>query len=135
MRVLARSLALALAIGIVPAATASAHECIVVNRSATGNLHATASGQWVTVTLRDIYEETEAFGLPDLSDAQVDWAVDHALAAGVPWSFTFRSDRTLLEDAAGWQKNGHSTDGKGIDHVFDVYGDTLIGILFAALAV
>lgn len=36
--------------------------------------------------------------------------------------------------ASGWQKNGHSTDGKGIDHFIDVYGEQLIGALFAALA-
>jgi hypothetical protein len=41
--------------------------------------------------------------------------------------------RRSSRNAAGWQKNGHSTDGKGIDHFFDVYGETLIGALFAAL--
>jgi hypothetical protein len=134
MRTVVRSLVLALALGTVPLATVAAHECVVVNRSAMGNLHAVVSGVWMTVTLHDIYEETERFGLPDLTEAQVAYAVDLASASGVPDSFTFRSDKTLLEDASGWQKGDHATDGKGIDHFFDVYGDRIIGALFAALA-
>jgi hypothetical protein len=128
------SLAFAIALGAVPVVSAAAHECVVVNRSANGNLHASGSGQWVTVTLSQIYEETESFGFPDLTAAQVDFAVAVARSLGVPDSFTIRSDKTLLEDAAGWQKGDHATDGKGIDHFFDVYGDRLIGALFAALA-
>ena len=134
MRTVVRSLVLALALGTVPLATAAAHECVVVNRSAMGNLHAVVSGVWMTLTLHDIYEGTELFGLPDLTEAQVAYAVDLASTWGVPDSFTFRSDKTLLEDASGWQKGDHATDGKGIDHFFDVYGDRLIGALFAALA-
>ena len=133
MRVLVRSLIVALVIGLVPVATAAAHECIVVNRSDTGNQHATESGRWITVTLQQIYEETEHFGLPDLTPAQVTYAVDLASSWGVPDSFTFRSDKTLLEEASGWQKNGHSSDGKGIDHFIDAYGGPLFGALDAAL--
>jgi hypothetical protein len=132
MRVL-RSLALALVISAVPLASVAAHECIVVNRSDTGDLHATASGRWVTMTLHDLFETTEEVGLPDLTAAQVDYATALASSWGVPDSFTFRSDKTLLENASGWQKNGHSSDGKGIDHFVDVYGDQLFGALFAAL--
>ena len=44
MRVLVRSLILAIAVGAVPLASVAAHECIIANRSATGNEHATASG-------------------------------------------------------------------------------------------
>jgi hypothetical protein len=134
MRVVVRSIALALAIGAVPMAGVAAHECIVVNRSATGNLHATASGVWMTVTLTEIYESTEQFGFPDLTGAQVAFAVDLARSLGVPDSFTFRSDKLIGENASGWEKGGHATDGKGIDHFFDVYGDRLIGALFAALS-
>lgn len=133
MRVLIRSLALALAIGVVPVAAVAAHECIVVNRSDTGNLHATVSGKWITVTLHDIYEETELFGFPDLTEAQVDYAAALAGSWGVPDSFTFRSD-TLLPPSTAWDELGLSTDGKGIDHFFDVYGEQIVGALFAALA-
>jgi hypothetical protein len=134
MRRFISAIALALAIGAIPLASAAAHECVVVNRSATGNEHATESGRWVTITLTDVYEETELFGFPDLTPAQVDYAVTAAEAAGIPASFTFRSDKTLLENASGWAKGDGATDGKGIDHFFDVYGEQLIGILFQALA-
>ena len=134
MRVIARSAALALALAVVPIASVAAHECIVVNRSATGNEHATGSGRWVTITLVDIYEETEDFGFPDLTPAQVDYAVGLASSLGVPGTFTFRSDTTLLASASGWQKGDHATDGKGIDHFFEAYGDRLVGALFEALA-
>jgi hypothetical protein len=133
MRVIARSAALALAIAVVPLASAAAHECIVVNRSDTGNEHATGSGRWVTVTLTQLYGETEDFGFPDLTPAQVDYAVALAGSLGVPERFTFRSDKTLLENASGWAKGDHATDGKGIDHFFDVYGERIIGALFAAI--
>ena len=133
MRVLVRSLIVALALGLVPAASVAAHECIVVNRSATGNEHASGSGRWLTVTLRGIYEDTEEHGLPDLTAAQVTYAVNLASSWGVPDSFTFRSDKTIAAEASGWQKNGHSGDGKGIDHFIDAYGDQLFGALAAAL--
>ena len=133
MRRIASVIVLALAVGVIPLASAAAHECVVVNRSATGNEHATQSGRWITITLTDIYEETEDFGFPDLTAAQVEYATALAASLGVPESFTFRSDKTLLESASGWAKGDHATDGKGIDHFFDVYGERLIGALFAAL--
>lgn len=133
MRVLARSLALALALSIVPLAAVAAHECIVVNRSDTGNAHAGGSGRWVTISLTRIYETTEDHGLSDLTAAQVDYAVDLATSWGLPDSFTFRSD-TLIPPSEVWEELGHATDGKGIDHFFDVYGERLIGALFDALA-
>jgi hypothetical protein len=117
----------------VPLASVAAHECIVVNRSDTGNQHASGSGQWVTVTLTQIYEETEQFGFPDLTGAQVTYAANLAASWGVPGSFTFRSD-TLLPPSDAWDALGHATDGKGIDHFFDVYGERIVNALYAALA-
>ena len=134
MRRVVSAVALALAVGVIPLAGAAAHECVVVNRSATGNDHATGSGRWITITLTDIYEETEDFGFPDLTPPQVEYATALASSLGVPETFTFRSDKTLLENASGWGKGDHATDGKGIDHFFDVYGERLVGALFAALA-
>ena len=133
MRVLARSLVLAIAVSAVPLASVAAHECIVVNRSDTGNQHASGSGRWVTVTLAQIYEETEQFGFPDLTAAQVTYATGLASSWGVPDSFTFRSD-ALLPASDAWDALGHATDGKGFDHFFDVYGERIIDGLFAALA-
>ena len=133
MRVLVRSLALALALAAIPLASVAAHECIVVNRSDTGNEHASGSGRWFTLTLEQLFSETEDFGLPDLTEAQVDYAVNVSLQAGVPSSFTFRTDKTIAGEAPGFVATGKGTDGKGVDHFFEVYGDTLIGALFAAL--
>jgi NADPH:quinone reductase-like Zn-dependent oxidoreductase len=133
MRVLIRSLALAVTLAAVPLASVAAHECIVVNRSDTGNEHATASGRWMTVTLTDIYESTEFHGLPDLTATQVAYAADLAGSWGVPDGFTFRSDK-LIPPSEVWDELGHATDGKGIDHFFDVYGERLVGALFEALA-
>lgn len=134
MRVLVRSLILAIAVGAVPLASVAAHECIIANRSATGNEHATASGRWITVTLVEIYEHTEEFGLPDLSPAQVDYAVTLARSMDVPESFTFRSDKTIAATAPGFLKGDHATDGRGVDYFFEIYGERLLGALFAALA-
>jgi hypothetical protein len=122
-----------MAFAAIPLASAAAHECIVVNRSDTGDAHASNSSRWIEVTLGDIFSETENFGLPDLTAAQVDYAVAASLDAGVPASFTFRSDKTIAGEAPGFEATGKDTDGKGVDHFFEVYGDTLIGALFAAL--
>ena len=134
MRAITRSALLALLLLAVSATSAFAFECVVVNRSATGNEHATISGRWMTITLEDLYSETENFGLPDLTDAQVAYAVALAESWGAPESFTFRSDKVLLEDASGWQKGDNASDGKGIDHFIDAYGDQIFGALYAALA-
>jgi hypothetical protein len=133
MRVIARSAVLALVIALVPLASAAAHECFVVHRSDAGNTGASGSGIWFTLTLEQLYGETEDFGLPDLTPAQVDYAVALAESLGVPSSFTIRTDTTLLENARGWEKGDHATDGKGIDHFIDAYGDQLFAALFAAL--
>jgi len=133
MRTAVSSLALAAVIGLVPLASVAAHDCFVVNRSATGDAHAAGSQAWTSFTLTDLYEETEAFGFPDLTPAQVDYAVALSTSLGVPASVTTRADKTLLESPSGWQKGDHSTDGKGIDHFFDVYGERLVGAIFAAL--
>ena len=56
------------------------------------------------MTLEDIFSETEDFGLPDLTPAQVEYAVGAALDAGVPKSFTFRSDKTIAGEAPGFEQ-------------------------------
>jgi hypothetical protein len=133
MRRLVRAAAGAILVLAIAASTVSAHECFVANRSAQGNLGASHSGEWFTLTLHQIFSETEGFGLPDLTDGQVDWAVGRASDLGVPASFTIRTDKTIGEDAAAFTKNGKGADGKGIDHLVDAYGATLVGVVFEAL--
>ncbi|HSK51287.1 MAG TPA: hypothetical protein VLA44_00920 [Clostridia bacterium] len=133
MRVLTRSLILGAALASVPVASVAAHECIVANRSEGGNAGASNSNVWITVSLRDIFETAEDHGFPDLTAAQVTFAIDLASASGVPDAFTFRADTLLGGNGVGWEGRDKATDGKGIDHFFAIYGDRLIGALFAAL--
>jgi hypothetical protein len=133
MRVLARSLVLALALGAIPLASVAAHECIVVNRSDTGNAKAAAnSDRWVQLNLTYLYERTASFGFPALTPDQVTYATELAVSQGVPYSFTWRTDKTIPM-GEGFSHE-LATDGKGIDHFFEVYGERIIGALFAALA-
>jgi hypothetical protein len=133
MRVLARSLVLALVLGAVPLASVAAHECIVVNRSDTGNAKAAEnSDRWVQLNLTYLYERTANFGFPALTAAQVTYATDLAVSQGVPYTFTWRSDK-LIPQGNGFTHE-LATNGKGIDHFFEVYGERIIGALFASLA-
>ncbi len=51
-------------------------------------------------------------------------------AAGIPSSFTIRSDKVIGENSS----NPNLADGRGLDHAVDLYGQALGGIYFAALA-
>ena len=134
MRTVVRSLGLALALTALTVGSVAAHECIVVNRSDQGDLKAgTSSARWIALTLQDVYEGTEDVGLPDLTPAQVTYAAELAASLGVPGQFTWRTDKTIAGEAAGFEKNGRGTDGAGIDHFFEIHGEHLIGALFAAL--
>ena len=134
MRNVVRSLGLALALAAVSVGTVTAHECVVVNRSDQGDLKAgTSSARWIALTLEGLYERTEMVGLPDLTPAQVTYAAELAASLGVPEQFTWRTDKTIAGDAAGFEKNGHGTDRAGVDHFFEIYGDQVVGAVFAAL--
>ena len=122
----------ALVVLAIMASTVSAHECFVVNRSAQGNAGASHSGEWFTLTLGQLFSETESFGLPDLTDSQVDWAVARALEAGVPASFTIRTDKLIGENAGGIHQEWPRQRRQGHRPLHRVYGNTLIGIVFEA---
>jgi hypothetical protein len=133
MRIVIRAALAVMLVLTVGVGTVAAHECYVVNRSAQGNAGASHSQRWFTLTLEQLFAETENFGLPDLTAGQVDWAVAQAESLGVPSSFTIRTDKTIAEGTPGMELAGHSTDGKGVDHFIDAYGETLIGLVFEAL--
>ena len=129
---------LALTVGLVGigAGAASAHECYVANRSAQGNAGASNSANWYTLHLEELFRSGHEFlGGPALTDAQVQTALAMAADQGVPSSFTlferFTIPRSQGELAEVWSK---SSDGKGIDHFFAKYGDTIVGVFFAAQA-
>lgn len=103
------------------AGAASAHECFVAKRSDKGAAAATHSSNWYRLTLAELYGHTTLD-----TDAQA-LAVERAVAAGVPSSFTLFERHTIPVSAEEW--SGRSVDGKGVDSFFAAYGETLIGIL------
>ena len=120
--------AAALTCGLVLAGggVASAHECFIPNRSEQGNANATNSANWFTLHLEDLFAEAHFFfGGDPLTSEQIDEAVKLATDAGVPASLTTFTKKTL---PAG--KGGSPSDGKGIDHYFESYLDTLAEIFF-----
>ena len=97
---------------------ASAHECFIASRSATGNANATNSGSWTILTAADIATLTP----PGTDQACV---VEFWLANGGPASLTVRSNKIIGEDS----NNPNLANGKGLDHAEDVFG----GLLEAAV--
>ena len=91
---------------------ASAHECYIANRSATGNAAATHSGRWVVLTVEDLA------GLTPPSTDQACFIASWTDNGG-PASFTVRSNKTIGEGSA----NPNLANGKGLEHAEDVFGD------------
>jgi hypothetical protein len=114
--------ALCVAMLIGSAGTASARDCYIANRSATGNEGATNSDRWVTVTVQDFAAS------PDFPPGvDPDCFVEFWLANGGPESFTTRSDKVIGEDSS----NPNLANGKGLEHIEDAFGP-LIGAAIAA---
>ncbi|HKX66423.1 MAG TPA: hypothetical protein VJN29_04280 [Intrasporangium sp.] len=129
---------LALTVGLVGigAGAASAHECYVANRSAQGNAGASNSANWYTLHLEELFRSGHEFlGGPALTDAQVQTALAMAADQGVPSSFTLFERFTIPRSQGELAEvSSKSSDGKGIDHFFAKYGDTIVGVFFAAQA-
>lgn len=112
--------------------TALAHECFNASRSAQGNTGADNSPVWETVQLAEFFADPSL----GLSATQQSQALQLAEEQGIPSSFTiYVGNHTLLTRANSGTDtpavDKHSADGKGIDHIFDAYGDQLIGIVIA----
>jgi len=107
------------------------HECYIANRSAQGDAGALNSGNWGQLTLGTIFGFINQFvGGPALTPGQITWAVAEATAEGLPADgWVVRTDKVIGEGSS----NPNLTDGKGLDHLADVFGPQLIGISFAAL--
>ena len=129
---------LALTVGLVGigAGAASAHECYVANRSAQGNAGASNSANWYTLHLEELFRSGHEFlGGPALTDAQVQTALAMAADQGVPSSFALFERFTIPRSQGELAEvSSKSSDGKGIDHFFAKYGDTIVGVFFAAQA-
>jgi hypothetical protein len=108
------------------------HECYIANRSAAGDAGALHSGSWARLTLTDVFGFINlVVGGPALTPSQTTWAVNTAIAAGLPADgWVTRSDKTIGEGSA----NPNLADGKGLDHLADAFGAQIVGIYFAALS-
>ncbi len=107
------------------------HECFIVSRSDQGNAGALHSSRWVQLDLATIFGFiNELVQGPALTPSQIEWAVDEAVSQGLPEDgWVVRSDKTIGEGSA----NPNLANGKGLDHLADVYGEQIVGIYFAAL--
>jgi hypothetical protein len=134
-RVLLRSILTGTLAATLFAGTALGHECFVASRSDTGDIAAGSHSQrWLTIaeTAGLFTFVGEFMELDPLTDAQLDWAVEQAHAAGMPNQFTlFIGAKTIAEGTPAMDE--HGADGRGIDHVFDwlpvvlgIYADALL---------
>lgn len=126
-RLLAASL-LSGALAVVSVAAVSAHECVISSRSAQGDAGATHSKVWGVLTLADVLGFiNEEVGGAALTDAQIAWAVAHRGDIPESWVTDFR--KTIGEGSA----NPNLADGRGLDHLADLYGEQVVELYFAAL--
>lgn len=112
--------------------SAWAHECFNASRSAQGDAAVGAhSAAWQEVSLNTIV--TVFLGQTQEVAACVE---PLAMAAGVPESFVFGNKQAQGQDFVIAERNpnmvdkGLASDGHGIDHAEDVYGATVVGLIF-----
>ena len=131
MRKLLAGLVLSGTILAVAVPTVAAHECYIVNRSQQGTVGADHSANWGKLTLADVFGFIhEVVGGPALSPAQIDEAVGIAVSQGLPRDgWLVRMDKTIGEGSG----NKNLANGKGLDHLADVYGGQIVGIYFQVL--
>ena len=113
------------------AGIASAHECFIAQRSATGTTAATHSANWHELTLAGLFSDLPPF-LPPLTSTQVEEAVALAEAQNIPTSVALFGKHTIPVSQDEWSPK--AGDGKGVDHFFTAYGDQLIGIVMTVSA-
>jgi hypothetical protein len=129
MRRIALSLALAGSLLAVAAPAVLGHECTIASRSAQGNAGAQHSANWGVLTLADVFGfiNTQVGGRP-LTPAEIDQAVAIAIDAGLPAEgWVTRTDKTIGEGS----HNPNLANGKGLDHLADSAGPTIVGIYFS----
>lgn len=126
MRRLGLSLVLAGTLLAVTATAALGHECTIASRSAQGDTGSLHSSRWARLTLQDVFGFiNQDVGGPALTADQIDQAVALAIDAGLPADgWVVRSDKTVGEGSS----NPNLADGKGLDHLADSVGGTIVGI-------
>ena len=124
-------LSLAGSLTALAAPAALGHECTITSRSAQGDAGALHSSNWVRLGLADVFGFiNSAVGGPALTAGQITWAVNEAIAEGLPaGGWVIRSDKTIGEGS----NNPNLANGKGLDHLADSVGAQFVGIYFQAL--
>src|ERR1041384_4752264 len=102
MRRLFVSLALAASVAAVAAPAAFAHECTIASRSAQGDAGAQHSANWGALSLADVFGFISGeVGGPALSPDQTTWAINEAVAEGLPADgWVIRTDKTIGEGSS-----------------------------------
>ena len=123
--VLTATLTSALLVG--GAGAASAHECFIAKRSATGTAAAAHSANWYVLQVSDLYASAHLFApVEPLSPEQLDAAVRLTAERGIPTSFAlferFTIPRNLADLHELEQLPAKSADGKGVDHLSGYIG-------------
>lgn len=110
-------------------AGAWAHECYNASRSDRGNAMAGSHSQaWFTLVVNDAIQGDADQGR--ITQAQADCIKAAYAEAGGPASFTLMVKGAVGQDGVIAEHNpnkGLMTDGKGIDHAFDAYGEAIFG--------
>jgi hypothetical protein len=116
-----------LAVVVLSAAPAFAHECFVASRSAQGDASAGAhSAAWDEVPLHTVL--TEFIQLPQPLASCVE---ANAATFGIPTSFVFGGKQAVGQGGViaannkNMQAKGLSSNGNGIDHGEDAYGPAI----------
>lgn len=112
---------------------AMAHECYIASRSWQGNLMAgTHSQAWFLVDLNQEFAAEVSAG--QLTQAEADCLLTTLPSNGVPLQFTLHVKGAVGQDGVLADNNPNTwlvSNGKGVDHFFDVYG-AQIAASFAA---
>ncbi|MGW4928792.1 hypothetical protein ACWEOH_06535 [Agromyces sp. NPDC004153] len=120
-------LAAALVLG--SGAAAYAHECYNPSRSEQGNAKAGSNSQaWFTLVVADAIQGDVVNGF--ITQEEADCIIDAYADTGAPASFTLMVKGAVGQDGviAGHNPNSvRATDGKGIDHAFEAYGEQIFG--------
>jgi hypothetical protein len=129
MRRLILSFVLAGSLLAVAAPAVLGHECTIASRSAKGDAGALHSANWGRLTLQDVFGFIGSdVGGRALTPAEIDQAVGMAVAAGLPADgWVIRTDKTIGEGS----NNPNLANGKGLDHLVDSAGPTIVGIYFS----
>ncbi|MEO6021197.1 MAG: hypothetical protein ABIP45_13205 [Knoellia sp.] len=124
---LVKAVALTAALGMATATTASAHECYIASRSDQGNMQAGMNSKaWFPLVIADAIGWDVADGLYTAEQGQC--ILREYTNAGGPASFVIKVIGGKDGVLAGGVTNEYLlANGTGVDHIFDAYGEAILG--------